>query len=140
MALPQPGQLIWVIRIGQFNWTFSLVMRCWRTSNTVKLTWGNNYTTGNYAYPNGQTPPPGEPEIPEEPKVEKKDTVTTYAGKVNLLKQGDKDGDGVMENLAGAEFTLTNDAGAATTGLKSDVANSSSIRLISFSAFLFTLE
>ena len=89
--------------------------------NTVKLTWGNNYTTGNYAYPNGQTPPPGEPEIPEEPKVEKKDTVTTYAGKVNLLKQGDKDGDGVMENLAGAEFTLTNDAGAATTGLKSDV-------------------
>ena len=89
--------------------------------NTVKLTWGNNYTTGNYAYPNGQTPPPGEPEIPEEPKVEKKDTVTTYAGKVNLLKQGDKDGDGVMENLAGAEFTLTNDAGAATPGLKSDV-------------------
>lgn len=88
--------------------------------NTVKLTWGNNYTTGNYAYPNGQTPPSGEPEIPEEPKVEKKDTVTTYAGKVNLLKQGDKDGDGVMENLAGAEFTLTNDAGAATTGLRSD--------------------
>ncbi len=104
--------------------------------NTVKLTWGNNYTTGNYAYPNGQTPPPGEPEIPEEPKVEKKDTVTTYAGKVNLLKQGDKDGDGVMENLAGAEFTLTGDSvmenlagaeftlagdnGTTATGLKSD--------------------
>ncbi|MBQ3887897.1 MAG: isopeptide-forming domain-containing fimbrial protein [Clostridia bacterium] len=92
--------------------------------NTVKLTWGNNYTTGNYAYPTDHTPSPeypDEPEIPDTPQVEKKDTVTTYAGKVNLLKQGDKDGDSVMENLAGAEFTLAGDNGTTATGLKSDV-------------------
>ncbi len=72
--------------------------------NTVKLTWGNNFSTGNYAYPNNQTPPPGEPEIPDEPKVEKKDHVTTYIGKVELLKQGEQNGS--MAPLANAKFKL----------------------------------
>lgn len=87
--------------------------------NTVKLTWGNNYATGEYAYPTDHTPEPNEPDVPEEPKVEKKDTVTTYAGKVTLLKQGDKDGDQQMETLEGAEFTLT---GPAAYGTKRGLA------------------
>ena len=70
--------------------------------NTVKLTWGNNYVTGAYAYPSDHTPTPDEPEVPTTPQVEKKDSVTTYIGKVTLKKQN-----GEKAALANAKFTLT---------------------------------
>lgn len=76
--------------------------------NTVILTWGNNFTTGEYAYPSDHTPTVDEPDVPDTPQVEKKDTVTTYVGEVTLLKQGEKDGK--LENLEGATFTLEGDA------------------------------
>ena len=81
--------------------------------NTVILTWGNNYSTGEYAYPSDHTPEPNEPDVPDEPQVEKKDTVTTYVGEVKLIKKGDADTG--LVNLDGAVFTLESDAAGFAT-------------------------
>lgn len=74
--------------------------------NTVTLTWGNNFSTGEYAYPSDHTPTtPEEPDVPDTPQVEKKDSVTTYVGKIELNKVGESNGSVVP--LSGAKFTLT---------------------------------
>lgn len=79
--------------------------------NTVKLTWGNNYSTGNYAYPTDHTPEPDEPEVPTTPKVEKKDSVTTFAAKLLVEKfAGD-----TQAPMSGVQFELTSNNGYSKT-------------------------
>ena len=82
--------------------------------NTVTLTWGNNFSTGEYAYPSDHTPTtPEEPDVPDTPQVEKKDSVTTYVGKIELNKVGESNGSVVP--LSGAKFTLTGRTDAGDT-------------------------
>lgn len=86
--------------------------------NTVTLNWGNNYATGGYLDPTNPDNP-FEPENPDNPPEkydpknppegteypnppEKKDTVTTYVGKIILEKYGDN----VNGLISGAEFKL----------------------------------
>ena len=73
--------------------------------NTVMLTWGNNYVTGGYVNPDNPDGPedPEHPYVPDEPM--KKDSVTTYVGKVEIVKQ--QQGEEGTLPLAGAVFTLS---------------------------------
>lgn len=66
--------------------------------NTATLTYGNNFSTGGYADPDGGDDKPDEPTTPN-----KKDTVTTYVGEIDLDKV-EKDSEAIK--LAGAVFTL----------------------------------